>query len=105
MRLWRGEEPEFDARSEELIDESFPEGTYTDVAGLCAVATIEQIEGQDWSLNPGRYVSGQDFTTEEINFASELETCMSDLQQLNGEAQSLTDLISGTASQILKGNH
>jgi type I restriction enzyme M protein len=30
--------------------------TYADVAGLCKVATLKEIEGQGWSLNPGRYV-------------------------------------------------
>lgn len=29
---------------------------YRDVAGLCKVATLKEIEAQGWSLNPGRYV-------------------------------------------------
>jgi type I restriction-modification system DNA methylase subunit len=29
---------------------------YADVPGFCKVATIEEIEAQGWSLNPGRYV-------------------------------------------------
>src|ERR1022692_2674161 len=42
-RLYRGEAVETREGSGELISGSFPEGNYTDVAGLCAVATVEQI--------------------------------------------------------------
>ena len=56
VRLWRGEEPEFEHGSREMIDERFGDGTYVGVAGLCGVATVGEIEGQGWSLNPGRYV-------------------------------------------------
>jgi type I restriction enzyme M protein len=40
----------------EMLSETFPEGAYRDVAGLCKVATLAEIEAQGWSLNPGRYV-------------------------------------------------
>ena len=29
---------------------------YRDVVGLCKIATLDEIEAQGWSLNPGRYV-------------------------------------------------
>ena len=57
VRLWRREEPEFDAGSEELLNAVLLDWTYADIAGLCGVATIEQIKEQGWSLNPGRYVA------------------------------------------------
>jgi type I restriction enzyme M protein len=38
------------------MKESFPKGKYADVLGLCKVATLDEIEAQGWSLNPGRYV-------------------------------------------------
>lgn len=59
VRLYRGEEVETDAGSRELMKERFPKGTYVDVAGLCKVANLAEIEGQGWSLNPGRYVGLQ----------------------------------------------
>ena len=43
-----------------LLTDGHSEGTYADVAGLCAAATLKQIEEQDWSLNPGRYVGVSD---------------------------------------------
>jgi type I restriction enzyme M protein len=55
VRLYRGEEPESVMGSEVLMDVHFPNGVYADVAGLCRVATIGEIEAQGWSLNPGRY--------------------------------------------------
>ncbi len=56
VRLWRGEEPELIDGSDDLLAEHFGDKTYTDVPGLCAVATVDEIEAQGWSLNPGRYV-------------------------------------------------
>jgi type I restriction enzyme M protein len=55
-RLYRSEKVETIEGSVELLSASFPDGIYVDVPGLCAIATLEQIETQGWSLNPGRYV-------------------------------------------------
>ena len=56
VRLWRGEKPEFDAGSREMLSAVLPDETYVDLPGLCGVATIGHITDQGWSLNPGRYV-------------------------------------------------
>ena len=60
VRLWRGEQPEFHSGSEEMLSAVLPDETYADLAGLCGVATLEQIREQGWSLNPGRYVGISD---------------------------------------------
>lgn len=57
VRLYRGEPVETVDGSEPLVKEHFPDGRYADVPGLCAVATLEQIEAQDWSLSPVSYVA------------------------------------------------
>ena len=57
VRLWRGEAPKFGAGSEDLPEAKLLGSKYADIAGLCAVATIGQIEEHNWSLNPGRYVA------------------------------------------------
>ena len=58
VRLYRGEEPEnwttAARRCSRRSSKSFRK--YADVAGLCKVATLNEIEAQGWSLNPGRYV-------------------------------------------------
>ena len=55
-RLYRSEATENLHDSADLMSTHFPDDKYTDVAGLCKVATITEIQAQGWSLNPGRYV-------------------------------------------------
>lgn len=56
VRLYRGENCETDAGSGDLMSEYGIENEYIDIPGLCKVATINEIEKQGWSLNPGRYI-------------------------------------------------
>ena len=65
VKLYRGEQPDntfIENHPDEgndgswVLDKYFPEGTYQDIAGLCKVATLDEIEAQGWSLNAGRYV-------------------------------------------------
>ena len=71
-RLYRGEETENQHNSAELMTKPFPDGEYVDVPGLCKVATISDIEGQGWSLNPGRYVGVADREADAFDFAERL---------------------------------
>jgi type I restriction enzyme M protein len=48
--------------------EKFPDGIYRDIPGLCRVATIQEIEAQGWSLNPGRYVGVADRKEDDFDF-------------------------------------
>ena len=86
MRLYRGEEVETDAGSQELMKEKFPKGKYADVLGLCKVATIAEIEAQGWSLNPGRYVGVAERAADDFEFAVRLEELNEELETLNAEA-------------------
>ncbi len=57
------------------LEERFPNGVYEDVTGLCKAATLAEIQEQDWSLNPGRYVGvviEEDGLTEE-EFLAEMK--------------------------------
>jgi type I restriction enzyme M protein len=60
VRLYRGEEIDValggDEAAEKLREVFGKKPKYADVAGLCNVATRNEIEGQGWGLNPGRYV-------------------------------------------------
>ena len=56
VRLYRGTAPESICGSVPLMQEQFADGSYHDVAGLCKVASVADIEVQGWSLNPGRYM-------------------------------------------------
>ena len=85
-RLYRGENVETSEGSAELMSASFPDGVYVDVPGLCAVATLEQIEKQGWSLNPGRYVGVAAAEDDGVDFRVRLEELNEELEKLNGEA-------------------
>ena len=72
VRLYRGEALDFTLGGDEArakIEELFGKAagsrpntdhcsliTYRDIPGLCRAATLQEIEAQGWSLNPGRYV-------------------------------------------------
>jgi type I restriction enzyme M protein len=72
----------------------FPDGVYTDVAGLCKVVTQKEIESKDWSLSPGRYV-GVDTTPEkDIDYEERLNEIHIELEGLNEEAMALAKTIS-----------
>ncbi len=93
VRLWRGEEPEFCAGSEELLDAVLPSRAYTDVAGLCSIATHQRIEEQGWSLNPGRYVGVSSSGQDGIEFTAELEFLEEQFATLTAEAAALSDMV------------
>ena len=68
------------------LQERFPNAQYEDITGLCKLATRAEVEEQDWSLNPGRYVGvviEEDGKTEE-EFISGLLEMNSELTRLNG---------------------
>lgn len=102
VRLYRAKEAEFLHGSDALIKDNFPELTYQDVAGLCKVASIEEIEAQGWSLNPGRYVGVREGEEEEFVFVERFGQLSEEFQALSIEASQLTSLINENASAILE---
>jgi type I restriction enzyme M protein len=86
----------------EWLQQRFPKAAYEDVTGLCKLATQAEIEEQDWSLNPGRYVGvviEEDGKTEE-EFLEALLAMNAELSQLNGEAEKLAHVVSGNVAAI-----
>ena len=61
------------------------------VAGLCKVATLKEIEAQGWSLNPGRYVGVTERGEDDFDFAEKLEELNEELEVLNQEARELEE--------------
>ena len=101
-RLYRGEQPETAKASIELMTQHFPEGVYQDIAGLCRVATIEDIAAQGWSLNPGRYVGVAARAADEFDFAERLEELNEELETLNLAARELEERIAHNVAQLLE---
>ena len=84
------------------LQERFPEAKYEDVTGLCKLATPKEVEEQDWSLNPGRYVGvviEEDGKTEE-EFIADLLAMNDELTRLNGEARELEQMIAHNVARI-----
>jgi type I restriction enzyme M protein len=102
-RLYRGEKPENLHDSADLLAEHFPDGKYADVAGLCKVATLSEIEAQGWSLNPGRYVGVSAREEDEFDFKERLEEQNEELEVLNAEARELEERIGENVAKLLEG--
>jgi type I restriction enzyme M protein len=109
VRLYRGEQPEFMAGEDEEIPgedpdlkATFPKLKYADVAGLCKVATLAEIEAQGWSLNPGRYVGVADRAEDDFVFAERLEELNEELTVLNNEASELEQRIANNVGKLLE---
>jgi type I restriction enzyme M protein len=84
-------------------DVSFPDVRYADVAGLCKVATIAEVEAQGWSLNPGRYVGVAEREADDFVFAERLEELNEELEVLNAEARELEERIGENVAKLLEG--
>ena len=101
VRLYRGREPESTNGSQ--MSEHFPVGRYADVAGLCRVATVKEIEAQGWSLNPGRYVGVAERAADDFDFAERLTELNEELERLNAEARALEERIGENVAKLLEG--
>lgn len=102
VRLYRGEDTESEAGSSELMKQNFPKDKYVDVAGLCRVATLAEIEAQGSSLNPGRYVGVAERAADDFEFFERLEQLHEELETLNGEARELEEQIAENISDVLR---
>lgn len=87
----------------EWLQSRFTEARYEDVVGLCKAATKAEIEEQDWSLNPGRYVGvviEEDGKTEE-EFRQTLEEQITELTALSESASQLESIIVANFENIM----
>jgi type I restriction enzyme M protein len=106
VRLYRGEDvnrtfggDEAGAKLREVFGKK---PKYVDVDGFCKVATIEEIEAQGWSLNPGRYVGvapGEEVSDED--FKEQFEALNEEFERLTVEARKLEKATARNAAEIL----
>jgi type I restriction enzyme M protein len=101
-RLYRGGDI-VETQNFASLRETFPNGRYVDVPGLCKVATTAEIEAQGWSLNPGRYVGVAERAADDFVFAERLEELNEELEVLNSEARELEERIGENVAVILEG--
>ena len=101
VRLYRGEVPELAAGKNELFTTTFPAGDYADVAGLCKVVSIAEIEAQGWSLNPGRYVGTEVEELDDEVFEEQLAAAHLELRELGEQARKLEASVDHVLTQLL----
>lgn len=106
VRLYRGEALDLalgGSDAESKIKKIFGKRpAYTDIPGLCKVATLREIEAQGWSLNPGRYVGvAPDEEVSDEDFKEQLETLNEELESLNAQARELEETIAANVAGIL----
>ena len=69
------------------LQERFPNAALRDIEGLVKLVSRTEIEAQDWSLTPGRYVGvAPEEEDEDFDFAEAVRSIHIDLQGLNEEA-------------------
>jgi len=76
------------------LTDRFPEAKLRDVEGLVKLVDIREIEANDWSLTPGRYVGvAPEEVDEDFDFEETLREIHVELEDLNAEAVTLAATI------------
>jgi type I restriction enzyme M protein len=76
------------------LTERFPDAKLRDVEGLVKLVDIKEIEANDWSLTPGRYVGvAPEEVDENFDFEETLREIHVELEDLNAEAVTLAATI------------
>lgn len=71
------------------LESYFPDELYKDVEGLCKVASLDEINENDYSLNPGRYVGFSIEIDEDFDYEARMAEINKELAELNKESQKL----------------
>ncbi len=106
VRLYRGEDVDTtyggdDARAK-LAEVFGKKPKYVDVAGLCKVGTLKEIEAQGWSLNPGRYVGvvpGEEVSDED--FRAKFAALTEEFKALTAEAHKIERTVVSNSTELL----
>ena len=88
------------AKEANWLYEKFGEGTYTDILGLCKVATISEIEEKGWSLTPGAYVGVAPVEDDGVDFEERMTEIHRELLSLQAESNDLMDAISQNMKEM-----
>ncbi|MDE2697670.1 MAG: N-6 DNA methylase, partial [Gemmatimonadota bacterium] len=84
------------------LTERFPEAKLCDVEGLVKLVDRAEIEANDWSLTPGRYVGvAPEEEDENFDFAEALREIHDEIEELNVEAVSLATTIKRNFEALL----
>ena len=83
------------------LTERFPDAELRDVEGLVKLVDRAEIEANDWSLTPGRYVGvAPEEEDEDFDFREALREIHGELDELNAEAVTLAATIKGNFKEL-----
>ena len=89
-------------RQADWLQDRFPDAELRDVQGLVKLVDRSEIETQEWSLSPGRYVGVAPTEEDEgFDFEEELRSTHIDLLGLNEEAAALATQIAHTFEELM----
>lgn len=71
------------------LTEKFGNGEYNDIAGLCKIATLDEIEEKNYSLTPGAYVGVPEAEDDGVDFHERMNEIHAELAKLHEEANVL----------------
>ncbi len=77
----------------QALAEYFPNQSYQDVEGLCKVVDLAEIQEQDYSLTPGRYVGVKIEIDMDFDYQGRMKEIHAELAKLNKEANGLMNKI------------
>ena len=83
-----------------LVSKFGDEGVYQDVAGLCKIATIDEIAKKNYSLTPGAYVGVAEQEDDGVDFHERMTEIHAELNKLNAEAGKLMEEINKNWEKI-----
>jgi len=104
VKLYRDENLESFNRDNELFKKHFLNCKYIDIPGFCKVASIEEIEDNDYSLDPSRYVGyAKTKKNKDHEYQLRLKKLHEELEIMNSESKILEDQILKNISRLIVG--
>lgn len=88
------------AKEAKWLTDKFGDGEYTDVLGLCKVASIAEIEAKNWSLTPGAYVGVPLVEDDGVDFNKRMAEIHTELLTLQVQSNELMNTISKNMEEM-----
>ena len=82
------------------LTDKFGDGTYADIAGLCKIATREEITEKNYSLTPGAYVGVAEIQEDDENFEDRMKEIHKELNTLQNESNDLMATINANLKEL-----
>lgn len=85
-----------------LTDRFGNEGEYRDIPGLCHIATIDEVEGKQFSLTPGAYTGAEEIEADGIDFTARMKEIHAELESLQKQSAEIFATIKANESLLWK---